>query len=342
MATIQDVAKRAQVSKSTVSYAFNKPNLVSAETLDRILAAARDLNYQPNIFAQGLAGGKTQMIGLLVPDIRYPFNATIARGIEDHLREAGYIVVTSSTGGDIDETITLLGQLHRRGVSGFILVPSFYGIDPKLNQTIETMILAKIPVVVAGYDSGSQRIDQVSYRPQQGATEAVSHLIELGHHDIAYLGARHSEGNAISRFLGYQASHMKAGIPLRPDLIVETDIEPDHIMRDLTYLFQLQKLPSAIFALNDVVTFAVLDYCYLNNIRIPKDLSIVGFDYQAFVQRRTPRVTSVVVPVYEVGQMAAEILLRRLDKPDLLPSQIDLPYEFVIRESTIRKKSTTE
>ena len=119
MATIKDVADLAGVSKSTASYAFNKPHLVKQDTLNRILAAAKELDYQPNIFAQGLAGGKTQMIGLLVPDIRYPFNATISQSIEQYLRELGYLVVVASTHGDADETIKLMGQLSRRGVGGF-------------------------------------------------------------------------------------------------------------------------------------------------------------------------------------------------------------------------------
>ncbi|MEM7803203.1 MAG: LacI family DNA-binding transcriptional regulator [Chloroflexota bacterium] len=334
MPTIQDVADRAQVSKSTVSYAFNKPHLVSAQTLDRILTAAREINYQPNIFAQGLAGGRTQMIGLLLPDIRYPYNATIARGIEDRLRKEGYIVVTSSTGGDTEEIITLLGQLHRRGVSGFILVPSYFGFNPRLIQTIEAMAVGKIPIVVAGYETDNQQILQVTNRPKAGAIEAVNHLIALGHRDIAYLGAHHSEGNAIFRFLGYQASHVKAGLPMRPELIIETAINPQQLSNDLAALFELASPPTAIFSLNDVVTCAILDFCYRRQIQIPEDLSVVSFDYQALVQRQTPGITSVVVPVYEVGKLAAELLLERLNDPASQVRQIELAYTFELRDST--------
>ena len=334
MATIKDVADLAGVSKSTASYAFNKPHLVKAATLDRILAAARQLNYQPNLFAQGLAGGKTQMIGLLVPDIRYPFNATIARGIEDRLRAEGYIVVTTSTGGDSNEIIKLMGQLHRRGVSGFIVVPSFYGIDTKLTQAIEAMVVAKIPVVVAGYDVGVDSIDQVSFRPFAGAKEAVDHLIELGHRHIAYLGGRHSQGNAISRFLAYKASHEQFDLPIRPELVIETEIEPNPLRQSIKQLFSLPQPPTAFFALNDVVVYAVLDHCYLEGVDIPNDLSIVSFDYEALVQRETPGITSVVVPLYDVGCSAADLLLTRFDKPEQSGVHIDLPYQFVIREST--------
>lgn len=334
MTTIKDVAERANVSKSTVSYAFNKPHLVSAKTLERILDAAKSLNYEPNIFAQGLAGGKAQMIGLLVPDIRYPFNATIARSIEERLRKDGYIVVVTSTGGTPDEIVTLMGQLRRRGVGGFILVPSYFGVSQELVQAIKALTAGKVPTIVAGYELDDPAIDQVTYQPQRGSREAVDYLVSLGHRDIAYIGARHSAGNVIKRYLGYQESLKSHRIPLRPELVIETDVTPAQITEKTDVLLSLPKPPSAIFAFNDVVAFAVLDYCAEHEITIPDSLSLVTFDYQALVQRNTPGITSIVVPVYEVGQVAAELLLERMQNPDGERQQVELPYELVIRETT--------
>lgn len=336
MATIKDVASRAQVAKSTVSYAFNKPHLVKTETLERILQVAQELNYQPNVFAQRLAGGKTQMIGLLVPDIRYPFNATIARGIEDRLRKAGYIVIVTSTDGQPEEIIKLMGQLRGRGVSGFILVPSFYGISPELRQALLALRASNVPVVIAGYRIDDSRIDQVTYRPQAGTREAIDHLVKLGHREIAYIGNRDTETAAKDRILGYQEGLLQHHLPLRQELIIETDVTPAQIKDAMAQLMALPQPPTAVFALNDVVAYAVLDYCYEHQIFVPENLSLVSFDYQALVQRITPGITGVVVPVYEVGQIAANLLLERFKQPEGPCRHPDLPYQFVVRETTAK------
>lgn len=334
MATIKDVAERAQVAKSTVSYAFNKPHKVNAETLERILAAAKELNYRPNVFAQGLAGGKTQMIGLLVPDIRYPFNATVARGIEDKLREEGYLAITASTDGDSEQTIQLMGQLHRRGISGFIIVPSFYGISNELEKAMIALRASNVPIVIGGYQIDDERIDHVSFQAQAGARKVVSHLIELGHRDIGYIGARHTQASALTRYFGYQESFFKHGIPLRPELVIETDVTRSQVKDAMAKLLALPKPPTALFALNDVVAYAVLDYCQQKSIRIPDDLSLATFDYQAVVQRELPSITAVVVPVYEVGRVSAELLLNRFNNPDIPCQHRTLPYTFSNRDTT--------
>lgn len=334
MATIKDVAELAQVSKSTASYAFNKPHLVSAETLDRILTAAKSLNYRPNLFAQGLASGKTQMIGLLVPDIRYPFNATIAHSIEKRLRDEGYIVVVTSTDGDTENTVQLLGQLHQRGVGGFILVSSFFGISPELTKAMRTLRVGKVPLIIGGYALNDPTIDQVSYQPQASTERAINYLIQLGHREIAYIGPFHSRGQTSNRFLGYQKSLMKHRVPVRPELVIETDITPREIKAVTHRLLSLPTPPTAIFAINDVVSFAIMDYCYEQNINIPEKLSLISFDYQALVNRTTPGITSIVVPVDEIGIRTAELLLHRLKEPDGETQHIELQNEFVIREST--------
>lgn len=332
MATIKDVAELAGVSKSTASYAFNKPHLVKADTLNRILAAAKMLDYQPNVFAQGLAGGKTQMIGLLLPDIRYPFNATIAQSIEQTLRELGYIVVIASTQGDTEETIKLLGQLRRRGVGGFILIPSFFGVSLKLLQAIRAMRSGNIPVVIGGYEIDDDEIDQVTYQPKKATQMLVNYLIELEHKQIAYIGPYLSN----RRLFGYIEALSNHQISFREEYVIETEITPDGVRNGIDRLMSMDNPPTAVFALNDVVAFAIQDYCYVHQIEIPRQLSLVTFDYQALVQRKTPGITSIVVPVDELGRMSADLLLKRLNNPELEVAHLELPVELKVRESTIQ------
>jgi LacI family transcriptional regulator len=334
MTTINDVAKRAKVSIATVSYAFNKPHLVKAETHERILEAARELNYKPNLFARGLAGGKSQMVGLLVTDIRYPFTATVARGIEDVLRTENYLSFISSTDGDTDETIDLLENLHNRGVEGFILVPSYFGVDARLLRTLRSMSIAKIPVIVAGFQLEDDFVDAVTFRPQAATREGVNHLIQLGHRHVAYIGIHHLQGYAVARYLGYQESLLMNQIPLRPELVVETDITPTRVREAMAALFALETPPTAVFAETDIVALGVIDFCRERNIRVPEELSLVAFDYQTLVQRTTPAITSVVISAYEVGRKAAKCFLARQQNPDIPTQHVALNYHFEARETT--------
>ncbi|MEM7332560.1 MAG: LacI family DNA-binding transcriptional regulator [Chloroflexota bacterium] len=132
MTTIYDIAKKAGVSPATVSNAFNRPEQMKAETRQRILAVADQLGYRPNVAAQALARGKTQMVGLLVSDIRVPIISNVARGIEDKLAEEGYLPIIASTDGDSDKTLELLNNLNRYGTCGYIIVPARYGVSSEV------------------------------------------------------------------------------------------------------------------------------------------------------------------------------------------------------------------
>lgn len=331
MATIKDVADLAGVSKSTASYAFNKPHLVKAGTLNRILAAAKELDYKPNIFAQGLAGGKAQVIGMLVPDIRYPFNATLSQSVEQYLRELGYLIVLASTNGETDETIKMMRQLHQRGVSGFILVPSYFGVNSKLVQTIKTMQIGKIPTVIGGFELDDPEIDQVSFQPKAGTRMLIDHLIDLGHRKIAFIGPYYTS----KRLSGYLESISQHQILFREEFVVETDVTPDGVRQGLERLMSLEEPPTAIFSLNDVVALTIQDFCYTHKISIPEQLSVVSFDYQALVQRKTPGLTSVVVPMSDVGRASAELMLKRIQQPDHKVEHIEIEGELSIRSSTM-------
>ena len=334
MATIHDIAKAADVSIATVSNVFNRPHLVKPATKNRILQVARDLNYKPNLFARGLAGGKTQTVGVLAPDLRYPFVATVVRGTEDLLRANGYLPFILSTDGDAVETTRLMDLLRTRGVDGFILIPSFFGVDETLLQAIKSMAQNGIPVVVAGYRLDDPAIECVEYHAQAATKRAVNYLIELGHRDIAFIGAKHSTGHAIARFLGYQESFLFHHIPLRPDLVKETDMTPMTVRTAMAELLDLDTPPTAVFALNDVVAMGVIDVCRERNIIVPEQLSLVSFDYDALAQRITPQITSVLIPTYDIGRKSAELLLDRQINPDAPIQQISVAYQFEIRQTT--------
>lgn len=334
MPTIYDVAKRAKVSPATVSNAFNRPHLIKPATHARILQAAQELDYTPNLFAKALAGGKTQMIALLVPDIRYPYTATVVRGIEEVLSREGYLAAVSSTDGNPAQELRLLEQLQRQGVGGFILVPAQYGLSQETLAALQELSAAGVPVVLAGEQVAEPYLPYVAFHSQAGTRDIVDYLVELGHERIAFVGGRFTTGVAVSRWLGYQESLLNNQLTLRPDYVVETDLTPADGARALATLLDLAEPPTAVFALNDLLAMGMLDLCYERHLRLPDQLSLVSFDYQPFARRTTPAVTSVVVPAQEIGQQAAELLIQRQRVPHSPIQQIMVAYRLAIRQTT--------
>lgn len=298
------------------------------------MQAARELKYRPNVLAQALAGGKTQMIGVLVSNLRYPFVFNIVSGIEDRLTEKEYITILASTHGDDERTNRLLGQLRRRGVDGFILVPGNVMLTQSVEKTLKSLQQDGIPIVVASSKVNLYEIDRVSYRSQTATKEIIDYLVNLGHQRIGFVGGRHSEGLFVSRWLGYQEGLLVNRLPLNLDLVKETDVTAASCKEATLQLLSLPNPPSAIFAMNDVVATGVLDACYQAGKRIPEDISVMSFDYLTKIQRRTPALTSVVIPTFEIGQKSAQLLVNRLHNPALPPQHVTIEYQIAERETT--------
>lgn len=334
MATIYDIAQKAGVSPATVSNAFNRPEQMKPETRERIMQAAEELGYQPNVSARALAGGQSQLVGLLISDIRFPYAANVTRGIEDRLAEEGYIAVVSSTDGDSDKTIDLMKRLKQRGVGGFILVPAKFGIPEKVWQEVLEQEKSGTNIIVAGHDLQSDEIAHLAVSGQASSKILTDHLIDLGHQDIAYLTGFHSRGEGIRRWLGYQEAMLWHEISLRPELIVEVEESPHTSREAVERLMALPNPPTAIYAMNDVYARGVIDYVVANNVRVPEELSVVTFDYQAIAKRITPSLTSIVVKTYELGWQSAELFLSLEANRNHQPRMIKIPFTFEDRGST--------
>lgn len=335
MATIHDVAKLAKVSTATVSNAFNWPDKVRSDTHERILAAAKALNYQPNIFARGLSSGKTFNVGLLISDIRVPIVANVTRGIEDKLTEAGYVPIISSTDGDTEKTLQRAEQLRRLGgACGYIIVPAQFGVSPRVIDHFEALHQEGIATIVGGHDIQSDRISSVSSSGLEMARILTQHLIDLNHHNIAYIGTSFSRGRGVQRWLGFQAAMAEAQIPIRSELVVEAESLPAESFAGLEKMMALDVPPTAIFTMNDILNRGVIDYVAKYNVSVPQELSLVTFDYLALAQRTTPSITSVVMPAYDLGVMTADLFLELQTKVELKPRMLSLPYTFADRGST--------
>lgn len=334
MATIHDVAKLAQVSTATVSNAFNWPNKVKPDTYARVVAAANSLDYQPNVFAKGLSSGRTFNVGLLISDIRVPIVANITRGIEDKLTEAGFVPIISSTDGESDKTLRRIDQLQRLGACGYILVPAQYGIKPELVDHLEQLAQEGIPTIISGHDIESKRISSVTSAGRQMARDLTQHLIDLHHLDIGYIGTHFSRGHGLQRWVGFQEAMNDSNISIRNDLVIEVESLPAESYAAMEKLMALEKPPTAIFAMNDILARGVIDYITKFQVRIPEDLSIVTFDYMALAQRTTPPITSIVMPAYELGVETAALFITQQSDLQDEAQVVHLPHTFENRGST--------
>lgn len=342
MPTIYDIAQKAGVSPATVSNAFNRPEQMKPETRQRILLAAEELGYQPNVAARSLAGGQSQLVGLLIADIRIPYVANVTRGIEDRLAEEGYIAVVSSTDGNSQKTVDLMRRLKQRGVGGFILVPAKYGVPDEVWKEVKALEAVGTNIIVAGHELQSEDIAHLAVQGQATAKILTDHLIELGHKDIAFLTGFHSRGEAIWRWFGYQEAMMRKGISIRPELVRELEGTPQASREAVEELMALPKPPTAIFAMNDVYARGVVDYVVANNVRVPEELSVVTFDYKVLAQRITPRLSSIVVPAYDMGWQSAELFLSLEADPENAKRVIILNHQFEDRGSTAPPPSASD
>ncbi len=334
MATIYDVAKQAGVSATTVSNAFNRPGEMKPETHARILEIARQLDYRPNAAAQALARGKSLIVGLLVSDIRVPVVSNLARGVEDSLTQAGYVPVIASTDGDAGKTLALLDKLQNHGACGYIVMPAQYGLATEVINRLEELHQKGTPTVVTGHDLRTNRINNFTMGAQEAARDLTQHLIDLGHRDIAFITAYYSKGYALRRWLGFQEAMLGNQIPIYPELVAEVDYLPEASYEAMVWIMEGERRPTAVFAMNDIFARGVIDYVTKHQIKVPEELSIVTFDYQALAQRTTPRMTSIIIPVYELGCKSAEMFIEVLKNPTEKARFETLEYTLDVRETT--------
>ena len=266
--------------------------------------------------------------------------ANITRGVEDKLDEAGYVPIISSTDGDSDKTLRLIDQLRRHGVCGYIVIPAQFGVTPAIIDRLEQLHAEGFPTIVSGHDILTDRISSVSIGGKQTAVSLTKHLIDLGHRNIAYISPRFSQGLGVLRWLGFQETMTASNIPIRDELVKEVEVTPAASYDAMEALMTLTQPPTAVFAMNDILARGVIDYITRHQIKVPDELSIVGYDYKALAQRTTPRITSIVMHAYDLGWKTAELFIDIQRNPNSPAQMIQLPYTLEVRETTAPPKQT--
>lgn len=332
MSTLKEVAKKAGVSITTVSRVINRSSKVNSETRERVKKAMTLLEYQPNRVAQRLraSNGRSKLLGLIIPDIQNQFYSNIVRGIEDVTYGNDYAVILCNSDENPNKERFYLEVLKSESVDGIILPPIL-----QFGEEIENIIDSGIPIVCVDRKLMRKKVDTVVIGNEAGGYDAVSHLIELGHKKIAILTSSLQFSSFDERQKGYERALKESGIEIDKRLIKEGDPRSSETAKALTAeLLKLENRPTAIFATNNLMTLGVLEALNQYNLKIPKDISVIGFDDMPWSKAITPPLTVVKQPAYEMGRKAADLFFKRVADPTRKPLEVVLDPQLIIREST--------
>jgi LacI family transcriptional regulator len=324
--TLADIAREAGTSASTASRALSGRGYVSAAARDRLTAVAERLGYVPNASARTLKQRTSRVVGVVVSDLRNQFYARLAAGIEQTLREADYRTMIL---GDNNE-----GAEEAAGARAFLAMRAPGVImTPVGSDAAELLAAHGIAVVEVDRRLATVPCDAVVLDNERGAREATAHLLSLGHRKVGLLVVETEWTSDAGRLRGYRGAHEEAGVPLDEQLIVRIPLHADGAQERIAALLREQE-PTAIFAANNLLAQAAWYALRRSRLRIPRDVSLVGFDDVPWMQMVDPELTVVAQPVFEMGRRAAKLLLARLDDPERAPTTETLQPTLVVRGST--------
>ncbi len=324
--TITDVAQRAGVSKSLVSLVIRGGRHVRPQRRAAVLAAARELGYRPNAMARGLVQRRTRLIGVMVSDLHNPFFADVVTGIQDQAARAGYQVLLNTGNRNPlqeDEAIEALLQLR---VDGLIVAA------PLLESRIIAIASREIPVVLVGRAAKAASVASVTNDDWAGGVAVVKHCASLGHKRIAHIDGGQGAG-AAARRSGYQDA-MKQLRLARFARVVPGAFTEEGGHSGALLLLDERPRPTAIFASNDLAAIGVLNAVEERGLRVPDDISLVGYDNTSLAALRHISLTTVHQPRLEMGQIAVSSLLDRLEDKRVRPRRAVLSPRLVVRGST--------
>jgi LacI family transcriptional regulator len=339
--TIRDVAKRAGVGVSTVSYVLNgKDEHVSAPTRALILAAVRDLNYRPNQIARSMVRKKTATIGLIITELQNPLFVPVTEGVEGVLKPEGYHIILASA-NDLTNEIEAIETLRAQQVDGFIFMSlSFRYPTDHLRRLLDE----EFPFVVINRDLDDSDINLIQFDDRGAGRSATEHLIALGHRQIGMISGPMGDEplpcrrSAIERYEGWREALAASNLPARPDWVMAggyTYAGGYRATRQLmTQTTGPSERPTGLFVSSDMMAIGALKALYDMGIHVPVDIAIVSIGDPPFAAYTVPALTTLAMPVVEAGQVAARMLVDNINLGKRSPAQHNtLKFDLQIRES---------
>jgi LacI family transcriptional regulator len=328
-ATIVDVAREAGVSYTTVSRVLSGYEFVKESTRKRVMEAVEHLGYVANLHARKLRGGRSQVIGLLVPYLEHNYVSTIMQGIDQELERADYDLMLYTTRRQRDKESLYVSTIANGLTEGLLLVaplvPSSY-LDMLREQ--------EFPYVLIDQVDASEKSAVVDTTNWQGAYDATRYLNQLGHTHIAFIAGLSDARSAVERLAGYKEALADCDIPFQEEWVVEGGYgQKGGYEATMTLLQQVSPPPTAIFAANDLSAFGAMEAVRSAGLCIPDEISILGFDDIPQASLVYPKLTTVHQPLEQMGRVAVKMLLEQIEDRRRLPRRVTLATRRVIRDS---------
>ena len=331
-ANLRDVARQAGVSVGTVSNVLNRPDVVSPKTLERVQKTIAELGFVPNGFARQLRSGYSRTIGLVVPDVANPFFTEVARGVEDAASKRDYAVFLCNSDESLEKENKYLSVLIQQQVRGVLITPS----DSKSHQ-YENLRERGISVALLDTETKNASQCSVSVDDVRGGEIAIEHLASLGHREIAWVTGPETIPQVADRTAGVMRAAKIAKVEI--STIRVPLMNSAQGIDAVKKILALKKLPSAIFCGNDLLAFGVMRGLLDAGIRIPEDVSLLGYDDIAFGNSAAVPLSSISQPAYQLGVTAAELLISECEESEEhAHQQIKFQPQLVVRASTATKK----
>lgn len=325
--TIYDVAKAAGVSIATVSKVLNNTGNIRDSTREKVKQIMEKLNYQPSLMASALTGKGTETLGLVVPDISNPFFSEMAKTIEDRAHESGMSVIICSTDENTEKEKKYIELLQRKQVDGMIVASSFHDME-----ILKRVVDQKTPLVMLTQDDEGLSVTSISVDDFKGGFEATSHLISAGHRDIVMI-AEYAKSSKF-RINGYLEAYKEYGIETSEENIYRTIASIENGREVFRKIVQRGKVPIGIFACNDLIAVGVIQEAKEMGLKIPDDLSIVGFDNTILATTTVPGLTTIAQPITEMGKRVVDVIIREIKEKNQTKERILFKPELIIRGTT--------
>ncbi|CAM3676678.1 HTH-type transcriptional repressor PurR [Vibrio aerogenes CECT 7868] len=332
MATIKDVARLAGVSTTTVSHVINKTRFVAEATQEKVLEAVKSLNYAPSAVARSLKCNSTRTIGMLVTQSTNPFFSEVIDGVESYCYRQGYTLILCNTGGLYEKQRDYIRMLAEKRVDGILVICS------DLTEVLLDMLdgYQDIPKVVMDWGPESSQADKIIDNSEEGGYLATKYLIDHGHKKIACLSGQLSKAICKERILGYRRAMSEANLPTNDDWILEGNFECDTAVLAADKIIAMDEKPTAIFCFNDTMALGLMSRLQQRGIKIPDDMSVIGYDNIEISEYFSPPLTTIHQPKRRVGKNAFEILLERIKNKEHERRIFEMHPEIVARD-TVKK-----
>ncbi|HWI47626.1 MAG TPA: catabolite control protein A [Rummeliibacillus sp.] len=328
--TIYDVAREANVSMATVSRVVNGNPNVKPTTRKKVLDVIARLEYRPNAVARGLASKKTTTVGVIIPDISNIFYAELARGIEDVATMYRYNIILSNSDQREEKELQLLDNMYGKQVDGIVMMS-----DQVNDELLNKMSHSPVPIVLAGSIDESRTVSSVNIDYLQAAYEAVKRFIDNGHTRIAYVsGPFTATINKKYKFEGYKKALEEAGIEVDENLVIASEDSYDSGLEDFNTLSNLQAPPTAFFAGSDELAIGIIHGAQDFGKKVPDDYEVISFENSKLARMVRPQLTSVVLPLYDIGAVSMRLLTKYMNKEQVDEGNVILPHRIEDRNSS--------